>query len=298
MAKQKFNIKKIKFEDDEYPDTLKTILYPPEQLYVLGDEKLLKEKSISIIGSRVCSEKGAKIAQEFASSLSKMGICIISGMAKGIDTAAHIGALKYGGKTIAVLGGGFNNIFPKENEKLFLDIIKNGGAVVSEYDVNTIATSQRFVQRNRIVSGLSMGVLVVEAKARSGTSITADFATRQNKKVFCIAHGIEEREGVGTNRLIKKGAKLVTSVEDIKKELCINIDENVDKHIEKTINIVNVPKEYMPIYKYISDKPINVDELCKKTKLDIRKVNYILTMLELEGYIKKMPGNLITKNEI
>lgn len=293
--KKKIEVQKIKYEDEKYPDTLRNIAYPPKQLYVVGDVTLLKEKCMSIIGSRVCTPKGAEIAEGFAKKLSKRKICIVSGMAKGIDTSAHIGALKAGGRTIAVLGGGFNHIFPKENKNLFLEIIKNGGAVVSEYAENVATSSQGFIQRNRIVSGLSMGVLVVEAKTRSGTSITADFARRQGKKVFCIAHGIEEKEGIGTNRLIKNGAKLVTCVDDILKELKINSEKNVDNKQEKTIEIVNIPKEYEEVYKSITKEPISIDEICKKTKLEISEVNYKLTMLELEGYIEKLPGNFFVK---
>lgn len=293
--KKKIEVQKIKYEDEKYPDTLRNIAYPPKQLYVVGDVTLLKEKCMSIIGSRVCTPKGAEIAEDFAKKLSKRKICIVSGMAKGIDTSAHIGALKAGGRTIAVLGGGFNHIFPKENKNLFLEIIKNGGAVVSEYAENVATSSQGFIQRNRIVSGLSMGVLVVEAKTRSGTSITADFARRQGKKVFCIAHGIEEKEGIGTNRLIKNGAKLVTCVDDILKELKINSEKNVDNKQEKTIEIVNIPKEYEEVYKSITKEPISIDEICKKTKLEISEVNYKLTMLELEGYIEKLPGNFFVK---
>lgn len=293
--KKKLEVQKIKYEDEKYPNTLRNIAYPPKQLYVVGDVTLLKEKCMSIIGSRVCTPKGAQIAEEFAKNLSKRKICIVSGMAKGIDTSAHIGALKAGGRTIAVLGGGFNHIFPKENKNLFLEIIKNGGAVVSEYAENVSTSSQGFIQRNRIVSGLSMGVLVVEAKTRSGTSITADFARRQGKKVFCIAHGIEEKEGIGTNRLIKNGAKLVTCVDDILKELKINSEKNVDNKQEKTIEIVNIPKEYEEVYKSITKEPISIDEICKKTKLEISEVNYKLTMLELEGYIEKLPGNFFVK---
>lgn len=293
--KKKLEVQKIEYEDEKYPNTLRNIAYPPKQLYVVGDVTLLKEKCISIIGSRVCTPKGAQIAEEFAKNLSKRKICIVSGMAKGIDTSAHIGALKAGEKTIAVLGGGFNHIFPKENKNLFLEIIKNGGAVVSEYAENVATSSQGFIQRNRIVSGLSMGVLVVEAKKRSGTSITADFARKQGKKVFCIAHGIEEKEGIGTNRLIKNGAKLVTCVDDILKDLKINSEKNVNNKQEKTIKIVNVPKEYEKVYKSITKEPISIDEICKKTKLEISEVNYKLTMLELEGYIEKLPGNFFVK---
>lgn len=286
--------KKICIEDSGYPEVLKKIPNPPKQLYVLGDERVLNEKSIAIIGSRVCTQEGAKIAEDFAKALSRKGICIVSGMAQGIDTAAHIGALKTGGKTIAVLGGGFKHIFPKENEKLFSRIIENGGAVVCEYDENTKPEAKRFIQRNRIVSGLSMGVLIIEAKHRSGTSITANFAKSQGKTIFCIPHSLEQKEGIGTNKQIKNGAKLVTSPQEIIDELEIKTEKT--KQI-KEIEIVDIPEEYKPVYKYISNKPINIDELCKKTKLEISTVNYILTMLELEGFVEQLPGKNFVKGD-
>lgn len=284
---------KINFENKQYPKILKNIQKPPKQLYVLGDENILNEQCIAIIGSRICTPEGARLAEDFARELSKSGICIVSGMAKGIDTAAHIGALKAGGKTIAVLGGGFNHIFPEENKGLFQKIIENGGAVVSEYKENTKPSQNGFVQRNRIVSGLSMGVLIIEAKHRSGTSITASFARSQGKKIFCIPHSLEQKEGIGTNRQIKNGAKLVTSPQEIIDEL--NIETKKIENIEKEIEIVDIPEEYMPVYKYISKKPINIDEICKKAKMEISSVNYILTMLELEGYIEQLPGKYFVK---
>lgn len=284
----------IKIKDKKYPDNLKGISKPPKQLYVLGNESILNEKSIAIIGSRVCTDEGKKLAEYFAKELSKNGICIISGMAKGIDTSAHIGALKAGGKTIAVLGAGFNHIFPKENKELFSEIIKNDGAVIAEYSENVKPKAEGFAQRNRIVSGLSMGVLIIEAKHRSGTAITANFARSQGRKIFCIPHSLEQKEGIGTNRQIKKGAKLVTTPEEIIKELNIQTKKIIENK-EKTIEIEDVAKEYMPIYKLISEKPINVDELCKKTKMEISKMNYILTMLELEGYINQLPGKFFVR---
>lgn len=284
----------ITINDEKYPDNLKNISKPPKQLYVLGNESILNEKSIAIIGSRVCTDEGKKLAEYFAKELSKKGICIISGMAKGIDTYAHLGALKTGGKTIAVLGAGFNHIFPKENKELFSEIIKNNGAVITEYSENVKPKSEGFVQRNRIVSGLSMGVLIIEAKHRSGTAITANFARSQGRKLFCIPHSLEQKEGIGTNRQIKKGAKLVTTPEEIIKELNIQTKKIIECK-EKTIEIEDIPEEYMPIYKFISNNPINVDELCKKTKMEISKVNYIITMLELEGYIKQLPGKFFVR---
>ena len=210
-------IKILKFEDNNYPESLKRIDWPPKELYVLGNEKLLNEKSIAIIGSRLCTENGKKTATEYARYLSKAGFTIVSGMAKGIDTASHIGALKGSKKTIAVLGSGFRHIFPKENIELFKEILKNGGAIISEYPENTEIRPKQFVERNRIVSGLSLGVLVVEAKTKSGTFITANFAKRQGKRLFFIPQGIDKQEGI--NLLIKKGANIVTRPEDIVNEL-------------------------------------------------------------------------------
>lgn len=279
---------KINFEDEKYPENLKNISKAPNQLYVLGDEKILNNKSIAVVGSRVCTPEGAKIAEQFSFELAKCGICVVSGMAKGIDTAAHIGALKAGGKTVAVLGGGFNHIFPKENKGLFSKIIENGGAVVSEYIENTKPSANGFTQRNRIVSGLSMGVLIIEAKHRSGTAITAEWARKQGRKIFCIPHSLEQKEGIGTNRQIKKGAKLVTTPQEIIDILNLKTEEI--KPVKKIIEIANVPEEYMPVYKYITQESINIEELCKKCKMEASSINYILTMLELEGYIEQLPG--------
>lgn len=285
----------IELENEKYPKKLRNIQKPPKQLYVLGDENILNAKSTAIIGSRVCTPEGAKLAEKFAKELSKKGICIISGMARGIDTSAHIGALKAGGKTVAVLGGGFNHIFPQENIGLFSKIIENGGVVVTEYKEDTKPSQNGFVQRNRIVSGLSDGVLIIEAKHRSGTAITASFARSQGRKIFCIPHSLEQREGIGTNRQIKMGAKLVTEAQEIIDELKIEVEEI--KNEEKNIEILNVPEEYIPVYKYITENPINVDVICKKTKLEISKVNYLLTMMELEGYIEQLPGKNFVRGE-
>jgi len=276
----------LKKEDKEFPIKLKNISKPPEMLYVLGKQENLSRKGIAIIGSRVCTEEGKNIAKEFAFKLSQMGLCIISGMAKGIDTAAHIGALEAGGETIAVLGAGFNYIFPKENKYLFKEIINKNGTVITEYEENIKTSSEGFIQRNRIVSGLSDAVLVIEAKHRSGTSITAEFAIKQGKTVFCIPHSLNQKEGIGTNRLLQKGAKLVTCPEDIQKYL--KLKEIKTSKRERLA--INVPKEYEEIYNQIPNEPINIEEICRKLKKDIKDISYILTMLEIEGYICSMAG--------
>ena len=189
-------IELITKESKFYPEQLRRIKNPPEVLYVEGNKEILNSKSISIIGSRACSDEGRKIARIFARDLAYQNMTIVSGMAIGIDTAAHIGTLDASGHTIAVLGCGFKNIFPPQNTQLFHRIIKNGGAVISEYSPNTSAKSQFFLERNRIVSGLSIGILVIEAAYRSGTSVTAAIAKEQNKKVFCIPHEMDNYHGV------------------------------------------------------------------------------------------------------
>lgn len=215
-------------------------------------------------------------------------------MALGIDTEAHLGAINEKGKTVAVLGCGLNKIYPKENKDLFYKIIDNGGAVISEYANNVEAESKLFVQRNRIVSGMSIGVLVVEAAYRSGTSITAKFAKEEGKPIFCIPHDISAKLGVGTNKLLKNGAKCVVTAEDILQEYELLKDlkvSNNQNNYEEKINIEEIPKEYREVYKAIENEPTHINTICKKAKMDITEINSTLTILELEGYISRLPGN-------
>lgn len=212
-------------------------------------------------------------------------------MAKGIDSAAHIGTIEAEGKTIAVLGNGFNHIFPKENIGLYKNIIKKGGLIVSEYPPNVKASSNLFLERNRIVSGLAIGVLVVEAAYRSGTSVTARLAKNQGRKVFVLPHEIDYKYGVGTNNLIKKGAILVTSTKDIISEFnflrflnCEYIEPEQKTKIELKSNI---EKE---VYKIIKYGVKEVSEIAKKSNKSISEITNILLMLELDGAIKKIAG--------
>lgn len=289
-----YDVKIIEINDKEYPTSLKQITNPPKKLYIAGNIENLNKKGISIIGSRNCSEKGKELAKKFSYDLSKSGFVITSGMAKGIDTAAHIGALNAKGRTIAVLGGGFNHIFPKENTKLFEEIIKSEGTIISEYPLDVSPESKNFIQRNRIVSGLSLALLVIEAKRRSGTSITAEFARKQNKKIFCIAHGLGDSTGEGTNRLIKKGAYIVTNLEDITSKFDFVKKIKVENRKDK---ILEIPKQYLEIYRYIQKDINTTDEIIKRTKRNIKEINYILTMLELENHIYKYQGKFYIKEQ-
>jgi len=215
----KYKVIKININSKYYPERLRNIDSPPKQIYCLGNLELLNYKNnIAIIGSRNCSSYGEKAAKDFAFNLAKEDVCIVSGLAKGIDSFSHIGALNAKGKTIAVLGSGLDNIYPKENIKLVESIIKNNGLVISEYPLGTKPLKQHFPARNRIISGLSDGVLVIEARRNSGTNITVDFALEQGKDVFVIPGNIYSKTSDGTNYLITEGAIPVLSYKDILKE--------------------------------------------------------------------------------
>lgn len=214
-------IEEISIDSKYYPEQLKQIYDAPIKLYVLGNKEILKHKGIAIVGARNASEYGRKVTLQFSRKLSENGINIISGLALGIDTCAHLGTLQNTskGKTIAVLGGGINKIYPKQNIELARNIIKRGGCIISEYPAESKPEKINFPQRNRIISGLSSGVLVVEASKKSGALITADFALEQGREVFAVPGNILSLTSVGTNNLIKQGAKLVSSYEEILSEL-------------------------------------------------------------------------------
>lgn len=284
-------VKEIYFDDELYPESLREIDNPPSKLYVLGDEKILNNQCLSIVGSRNCTEYGAEMAKKFAFELAKIGITVVSGMARGIDSHAHLGAIEGNGKTIAVLGSGFNHIFP--SKKVYKQILKNGGAVITEYEADVEVFSQGFRDRNRIVAGLSVGTLVVEAKEHSGTGITAEYVKKFGRKLFCIPHLIGDKSGMGTNRLIKRGAKLVTGIEDIAQYF-----DNIEKvEVAKKELSIEIPEEYKEIYRIIGKEPINADEIRKKVGKQISEVNTILTMLELEGFIESIPGSYFKRKE-
>ncbi len=283
---------KITYKDEIYPKKLLQIKNYPKQLYIMGNYKLLnKSKSVSIIGSRECTEYGRKYASYFAEELSKKGICIVSGMAIGIDTSAHIGAVENEGRTIAVLGAGFNNIYPKQNEWLFHKILENSGCIITEYAPNVEIDKRNFPKRNRIVSALSDIVLVVEAEFRSGTSITAGYAKSQGKTVCCIPGNLGNRCSIGTNRLIKQGAEIILKPKEIIEMLeSKNLSELNEMNNSENV-IKEVPKQYEEIYNIIKENPIHINDICRKTKKNTKEVAQALTILELEDLIEQMVGN-------
>lgn len=279
--------KVLKYSDKEYPDKLKKIKKSPKQLYYIGNLELLKKPSIAIIGTREITEYGTKNAKYFSTELAKKFV-IISGMAKGTDAVAHKAAIEINCETIAVLGCGFEHIFPKENEKLFAEIIKKNGLILSEYSPNTVAKSSYFPERNRIVSALSDGILVIEAGYRSGTSITVNLGKIQNKKIFALPGRLDSKVGIGVNNFIKEGALLVSEIDDILKHYPhIN-----DKKWKKETKNSNLCEEYQEIFEIIENGYKSIEEITNKT-IDKNLIDTMnkLTMMEIEGIIEKDIGN-------
>lgn len=218
---KKNNIDIIHIYEEKYPQILKEIYDPPISLYIKGNKDILNNKNIGIVGCRDCTDYGKKAAKYFAYNLAKENINIVSGLAKGVDSYAHLGCLstykenQNCGKTIAVVGNGLDMVYPKENIELENEIIKSGGAIISEYPCGTKPNKMNFPARNRIISGISSGVIVVEAKEKSGTLITVDFALEQGRDVFVVPGNINSINSVGTNNLIKQGAKLISYYQEI-----------------------------------------------------------------------------------
>ncbi|MCT4606710.1 MAG: DNA-processing protein DprA [Marinisporobacter sp.] len=283
---KKNNIEVMGREDEEYPENLKNIYDPPYLLYRKGD--LLKKdiNAVAIVGARKASTYGKHVAYKLARELVNRGITVVSGMAYGVDTMAHKGALENGGRTIAVLGCGLDTCYPKSNYQLMLQIEKNG-AVLSEYSVETKPFPGNFPARNRIISGISKGVIVVEASIQSGSLITAEFALEQGREVFAVPGNINSSLSRGTNKLIKEGAKLVTNIEDVLEELHIDAEQKEKKNIP----ISDVEAE---VYHMILEKqPIQIDLLTKELSWKINQLSSIITILQIKGLVEQLPGNLL-----
>lgn len=283
--------KVIDYNNDLYPQKLLDIKGFPKQLHYIGNEKLLNSaKIIAIVGSRDCSEYGRKYARIFAMELARYNICVVSGLAIGIDAAAHFGAVYEKGRTIAVLGGGFNHLYPKENRWLFNEIIANEGCVITEHADDDETKLTGFPRRNRIISGIADGVLIVEAKKNSGTKVTARYAKQQGKKLYCIPHSLDSKNGTGVNELILNGGKFVTEPMQIVKDL-YNLEEIPEIEYEQQ-NIIQVSEEYREIFYLLKEQEMTKDEISRKLDKNISEVNAILTMMELEGYVRQTSGNL------
>jgi DNA processing protein len=255
-------------------------------LYVWGSLDIKNKPILAVVGTRHCSNYGKQVTVEFVSKLTEAGFVIVSGLAKGVDTLAHRTALEKNGLTIAVLGSGIDrkNLYPKVNLGLAQEIVKKGGAIISEYPPGTRALYYHFPERNRIIAGLSLGVLVVEAKEKSGALITANHAFSQTKPVFAVPGSIYNPTSSGCHLLIKKGAKIVTSPHDILKYFGISYT--------KTRMPEGQTKEEEIILNLLEKKALHIDEIIQLSKIDPVKVIRVLTKLEIEGKVKNLGGNI------
>jgi len=285
---EKESIKIITLDSDEYPSLLKEIHNTPYILYIKGEIDFINSSPlISIVGSRKYTSYGSQVAENFSRDLANAGFTIVSGMALGIDTFAHRGALSANGKTIAVLGNGLDDgsLYPRNNFNLSREIIENG-ALISEYPFGTQAGPLTFPARNRIVAGLSLGTLVVEAGEKSGALITAQMALDYDREVFSVPGPIFSPQSAGTNNLIKKGAKLVASVKDILEEF----DLSVSKEPEK--NMLKIPESEGEkiLLEILSSDPIHVDNIVRISRLGTAEASATLSMMEIKGWVKNIGG--------
>lgn len=287
----------ITIHDKSYPANLKAIYDPPPVIYVKGDLLPADSLAVSVVGTRSASPYGKMVAKQISSQLAARGVTVISGMAYGIDTAAHIGALEGGGRTIAVMGNGLDVVYPARNLKLLERIIKSGAAV-SEFPMGMNPLKSNFPRRNRVVSGLSLGTLIVEAPKRSGALITANFALNQGREVFAVPGRIDSEMSGGTHDLIKQGAKLVESVEDIFDELpsyALEPFTEEDHKIEEERAELRLSKDEKAIWKAIGSSTIHIDDISRQAALPAYKVSATLVMLELKGLVQQSAGKMFTR---
>jgi DNA processing protein len=273
----------------DYPKSLFEIPDPPPFLYIKGELRS-HELSIAIVGSRRATSYGLMTTVKLAEALSSHGVCVVSGMARGVDTAAHKGALQAGGRSIGVLGCGVDKIYPPENRALFEEMAGKG-CLVSEFPLGTLPLAENFPRRNRIISGLSSGVLVVEAAEKSGSLITAQYALEHGRDVFAVPGNISFATSRGCNRLIKQGAKLVDCVEDILEELprgaLASVDTPLFQPLPRTFALT--PKE-AAIYELLARSPLHIDDIISQTELTAGEVSSMLLHLELKGAVTPLPG--------
>ena len=285
---EEHNIDILTILDKDYPYLLKEIYAPPQVLYIKGERSILDQKSFSIVGSRRASFYGMSSSEKFSFSLAYIGFVIVSGMAHGIDTYAHKGALKAKGKTVAVLGSGLLNIYPKENKDL-AEQIQEQGCLISEFPLKTPPLRENFPRRNRVISGLSCGVLVIEAALRSGALITANFALEQGREVFCLPGNIDSPQSKGTHWLIKQGAKLVDCVEDILEELHEPVCE-LRKDAPASLS-----QEEKEVYDLLGSYQKDIDTILRTASLDKARIYQILLSLSFKKLIKELPGKVYVR---
>jgi DNA processing protein len=282
----------LRVNDASYPPQLKEIADPPPLLFVRGKPELLSGPQIAIVGSRNPSTSGLEIAFSFAKTLSQCGFTITSGLALGIDAASHLGALKANGYTIAVAGTGLDRIYPARHKDLATDIV-NTGAMISEFPPGTTAKANHFPRRNRIISGLCLGLLVVEAAKQSGSLITARMALEQNREVFAIPGSIHNPLARGCNALIREGAKLVETTQDILEELSQYYQQ--DEDLTPTPMQSTLDLEQQTLLNLVMFSPTSIDTLVENTNESVEVISSMLLILELQGFLEACPGGGYTR---
>lgn len=281
-------VKLLKSESDQYPEGLNDLgEHAPLVIYMKGDIIEEDRFSLALVGSRKPTTYGLGVAEKLAGDLAEMGFTVVSGLARGIDTAAHIGSLKRGGRSIAVLGSGIDVSYPAENKGL-MERMARTGAVLSEYPPRTAPLRENFPRRNRLISGLSLGVLVVEAAARSGALITARCALDQNREVFSVPGNINSPFSEGTNMLIKDGARIVTSAEDVVEELAPQLKGFIMKRKKK--EAISVSDEEKALCDIMDKDPVHVDVISRQSGLPAQKALAVLLGLEMKGIVKQIVG--------
>lgn len=280
-------VKILHWDSPLYPAYLREVDVPPPVLYMHGRVAEQDQFAVAIVGTRRLTSYGRQMTREITTGLVRHGVTIVSGLAKGIDSIAHQTALDLGGRTIAVLGSGFNHIYPPENRNLARQIVQQDqGAVITEYDLDTRPQAKNFPPRNRIISGLSLGTVVIEGGVKSGALITAGFALEQNRDVFAVPGYVTSPVSAGPNRLIQEGAKLVTCAEDILEEL------QLMQVVEHTAVQMALPEsaEEAAVMAHLSTEPKHIDEISREAQLPSALASSTLTLLELKGIVQHVGG--------
>jgi DNA processing protein len=283
----------VTLTDPAYPELLRRIPDPPPLLYVWG-ELPGAQPSVALVGSRNATPYGLDMTHRLASDLARLGFAVVSGMALGIDAAAHEGALSGGGRTVAVLGSGLDNLYPPQHRRLSERIAANG-AVISEFPLAALPEAHHFPIRNRIISGMCAGTVVVEATKKSGSLITARLAADQNREVFAVPGSIQSFKSMGTHTLIKQGAKLVENVQDIVSELAPLLAVASPATAREPVSAQErhrLTEEESRVYRALSPYPLHIDEILRSLSMDAGRLSAVLLQLELKGVVRQMPGKL------
>jgi DNA processing protein len=295
---EKAAVKIVPFTDSSYPARLRMISDPPSLLYLKGEIRRDDEKAVAVVGSRSTSDYGRRVARDLCRGLASLGFTVVSGMARGIDGTAHETSLNAGGRTIAVLGSGVDRVYPAEHDKLYRRISENG-AVISEFPMGTRPLAFNFPARNRLISGLSLGVVVVEATEKSGSLITAALALEQGREVFAVPGEVGASRSRGAHRLIRQGAKLVETVDDIMEEIAPQLLVRSGKTLSAPRRTLpqNLGDEFQRIFGLFQERPLQIDEVIESSGCSPSRVSEILLELELQGYIKQLPGKKYTTEQ-